>query len=40
VLVLRRVEGWTFPDITEHLGVSATTVQKDLRLAMATCAGR
>jgi RNA polymerase sigma-70 factor (ECF subfamily) len=39
VLVLKRVEGWTYPEIAEHLGVSATTVQKDLRLAMATCAG-
>lgn len=38
VLVLKRVEGWTYPEIASHFGVSATTVQKDVRLAMAHCA--
>ena len=37
VLVLNRVEGWTYPEIAAHLGVSSTTVQKDIRLALARC---
>lgn len=37
VLILNRLEGWSYPAIAEHLGVSATTVQKDIRLALACC---
>ena len=37
VLILNRLEGWSYPEIAEHLGVSATTVQKDIRLALACC---
>ncbi|EAQ37609.1 FecI-like protein [Nitrobacter sp. Nb-311A] len=37
VIVLRRTEGWSYPVIAEHLGVSPNTVYNDLRLAMAHC---
>lgn len=37
VLVLNRIEGWTYPEIAAHFGVSSTTVQKDIRLALARC---
>ncbi len=34
VWVLNRVEGWTYPRIAEHLGVSPGTVFNDMKLAM------
>lgn len=37
VLLLRRIEGWSYPAIAEHLGVSPNTVYNDVRLAMAHC---
>ena len=37
VLVLNRIEGWTYPEIAAHLQISSTTVQKDIRLALARC---
>jgi RNA polymerase sigma factor (sigma-70 family) len=36
-LLLSRMEGWTYPLIAEHLGVSANTVYNDVRSAMAHC---
>jgi RNA polymerase sigma factor (sigma-70 family) len=36
-LLLSRMEGWTYPLIAEHLGVSANTVYNDVRMAMAHC---
>lgn len=35
VWVLSRVEGWTYPQIAEHLGVSQNTVFNDMKHAMA-----
>lgn len=37
VMILHRVEGWTLSEVSAHFGVSVTTIQKDLRLAMAQC---
>jgi RNA polymerase sigma-70 factor (ECF subfamily) len=37
VLLLSRMEGWTYPAIAQHLGVSPNTVYNDVRLAMAHC---
>jgi RNA polymerase sigma-70 factor (ECF subfamily) len=37
VLLLSRIEGWTYPAIAQHLGVSANTIYNDVRLAMAHC---
>lgn len=37
VLILNKLQGWTYPEIAAHLGISATTVQKDIRLALAHC---
>lgn len=34
VWVLNRVEGWSYPRIAEHLGVSAGTVFNDMKLAV------
>jgi RNA polymerase sigma factor (sigma-70 family) len=34
--VLSRVEGWPYPRIAEHLGVSPNTVFNDIKLAMGT----
>lgn len=39
VLLLNRNEGWTYPAIAQHLGVSANTVYNDAKLAMAHCVG-
>jgi len=38
VLILHRLHGFSYPAIAERLQVSQTTVQKDLRLALAHCA--
>ena len=35
VWVLSRVEGWSYPQIAEHLGVSPNTVFNDMKHAMA-----
>lgn len=37
VLFLSRMEGWSYPAIAEHLGISPNTVYNDVRLAMAHC---
>jgi RNA polymerase sigma-70 factor (ECF subfamily) len=37
VLLLSRMEGWSYPAIAAHLGVSPNTVYNDARLAMAHC---
>lgn len=37
VLLLSRVEGWTYPRIAEKLGISLRTVSNDLELALAQC---
>lgn len=37
VLLLSRMEGWSYPAIAEHLGISPNTVYNDVRLAMAHC---
>lgn len=37
VWVLSRVEGWSYPRIAEHLGVSPNTVFNDVKLAMGHC---
>lgn len=34
---LNRVEGWTYPQIAEHLGVSPNTVFNDMKMAMGHC---
>lgn len=34
VLILNRVDGWPYPKIADHLGVSPNTVYNDVRLAM------
>ena len=36
-LLLNRVEGLTYPEIAERLGVSESTVYKDIRLALSHC---
>jgi len=37
VMILSRIEGWPYPRIAAHLGVSANTVYNDMRLAMGHC---
>lgn len=37
VLLLNRKEGWSYPEIARHLGVSPNTVYNDARMAMAHC---
>lgn len=37
VWVLARLEGWTYPQIARHLGISQGTVFNDLKLAMGQC---
>lgn len=37
VLLLNRNEGWSYPAIAQHLGVSPGTVYNDAKLAMAHC---
>jgi RNA polymerase sigma factor (sigma-70 family) len=37
VLILSRVEGWTYPRIAEHLGVSLRTVSNDMETALRGC---
>lgn len=37
VLVLSRVEGWTYPRIAAHLGVSLRTVSNDMEVALRGC---
>jgi RNA polymerase sigma factor (sigma-70 family) len=37
ILLLSRVEGLSYPEIAAHLGVSESTVYKDMRLALARC---
>lgn len=35
--MLARVEGWSYPQIAEHLGVSQNTIFNDVKLAMGHC---
>lgn len=35
--VLNRLQGWSYAEIAAHFDVSLSTVQKDLKLAMALC---
>ncbi|WP_256930654.1 RNA polymerase sigma factor [Pseudomonas sp. ABC1] len=35
--MLNRLYGWSYAEIADHLAVSLSTVQKDLKLAMALC---
>lgn len=37
VLLLNRNDGWSYPKIAQHLGVSANTVYNDAKLAMGHC---
>ncbi len=37
VLLLSRMEGWSYPAIAQHLGVSPNTVYNDVRMAMEHC---
>ncbi len=37
VMILSRLEGWSYPRIAAHLGVSQNTVYNDMKLAMAHC---
>lgn len=37
VLILSRVEGWTYPRIAAHLGISLRTVSNDMERALAAC---
>lgn len=37
VLLLSRIEGWTYPRIAEHLGISLRTVSHDLERALSQC---
>lgn len=37
VLVLSRVEGWTYPRIAQHLGISLRTVSNDMETALRGC---
>ncbi len=37
VLLLNRKEGWPYPAIAQHLGISPNTVYNDVRMAMAHC---
>jgi len=36
-LLLSRMEGWSYPVIAQHLGVSPNTIYNDVKLAMAHC---
>lgn len=37
VFMLNRLHGWRYAEIAAHLDISLSTVQKDLKLAMAVC---
>jgi RNA polymerase sigma factor (sigma-70 family) len=37
VMILSRLEGWSYSRIAEHLAVSQNTVYNDMKLAMAHC---
>lgn len=37
VLVLSRIEGWSYPRIAAHLGISLRTVSNDLERALSQC---
>ncbi|GGF62878.1 hypothetical protein GCM10007301_23280 [Azorhizobium oxalatiphilum] len=37
VVILSRLEGWSYPAIAEHLRVSPNTVYNDMRMGMAHC---
>ncbi len=37
VLVLAKLKGWTYGEIANHLGVSNSTVQKELKVAIMAC---
>ena len=37
VCILARIEGWPYPRIAEHLGISERTVFNDIKLALAHC---
>lgn len=37
VLILSRIEGWTYPRIAEHLGISLRTVSNDMETALRCC---
>lgn len=37
VLLLSRVEGWTYPRIADHLGISLRTVSNDMEAALRGC---
>lgn len=37
VLALAKLRGWTYGEIARHLGVSSSTVQKELKVAIAAC---
>lgn len=39
VLLLNRLEGMSYPEIADHLGVSQSTVYKDMQLALSHCMG-
>ncbi|MDH0746277.1 sigma-70 family RNA polymerase sigma factor [Pseudomonas sp. GD03842] len=39
IFTLSRLNGCSYPEIAEELGVSASTVQKELKLIMAICVG-
>ncbi len=36
-VILNRLQGWSYPRIAEHLGVSPNTVYNDIRAAMSQC---
>lgn len=40
IFILNRLHGHSYQDIAERLGVSLSTVQKELRLIMAICVGQ
>ncbi|QLF95044.1 RNA polymerase sigma factor [Pseudomonas sp. ABC1] len=37
IFILSRAQGWRYQEIADHLGVSPSTVQKELKLASAIC---
>ena len=39
IFILSRLHGHSYQQIAEHLGVSLSTVQKELKLIMAICVG-
>jgi RNA polymerase sigma factor (sigma-70 family) len=39
IFILNRLHGHSYQDIAERLGVSLSTVQKELKLIMAICVG-